>query len=143
SHLPSAWAGGPIAVSFAGKRVAWPAGQPIAYRIDPGMLGRWRHDRPAQWVREAFQQWQSVEHARLAFVDQGALGIGGPPVTTDLLLQGRIRAGWSIIHGRGLAGYRPEFVRNTIWHEMGHPLGLDHSQINATRLQRLPLDVGV
>lgn len=68
-----AWAGGPLFVSLRGQPAAWPAGQAVGYRIDPGALAGFGHDQPAQWVRDAFQQWQGVENARLSFVDRGAL----------------------------------------------------------------------
>jgi hypothetical protein len=174
--LPPAHAGGPVVVSLGGRIGKWPSGQAIGYRVDPGTLGRFGHDAPAQWVGDAFRQWQELEDARFQIEDRGALatdinqknalaflqdlppgvasvifdtdgraldqligqgggtgiaGITGFSFTDDLVRNGRIGAAWIILSGRSLATYRPEFVRGIILHEVGHALGLHHSQINA------------
>jgi hypothetical protein len=59
------------------------------------------------------------------------VGISAPLLTNDLILNGRISAAWSIYSGRLLAGRHSDFVRGTLLHEIGHTLGLGHTQINA------------
>lgn len=70
-----------------------------------------------------------------ALLGQGAgttvMGIAGLDLTPALLEEGRAETGWVILSGRAIRPFRPDFARGVVLHEVGHTLGLDHSQIHA------------
>lgn len=61
----------------------------------------------------------------------GIAGIAGFEITSALVQEGRVGAAWVFLSGRALRGFRPDFIRGVLLHEVGHTLGLDHSQIHA------------
>ncbi|MBP7149322.1 MAG: VCBS repeat-containing protein [Acidobacteria bacterium] len=69
-------AGGPRYVNGAGQPLRWPAGTPIVYNPDPGMLGQLANPQARELLVAGLAAWSGVEEVRDLFFDDMESGPG-------------------------------------------------------------------